>query len=78
MSEQEINDLLKVEAAYNKKGEFIGLALATNTNGQTGNVLVFNDAGFSGFRVGRQFVCGPDDEIRYEELELVNKRSSKN
>ena len=71
MNNQEINDLLKVEAAYNKKGELVGLALTTNTNGQAGNVLVFNDANFSGFRIGRQFIAGTDDEIRYENLKLT-------
>jgi len=71
-----MNDLLKIESAFNGNGDFIGYRLSTKKTGEstdltTHNILIFNDDVLLGFRSGDRFIPSIGETIIYKQLKLT-------
>ncbi len=71
----EVQEMLKIEAAYSEKGDFIGLRLVAlcEKDPKINTLLMFSDqSSMIGFRVNSHFTPALNKTIKYKELRLAS------
>lgn len=68
--ENELTDLLTVDAAFGKDGVFVGLRLVAKNKPKESMLLYSGDDSLPGFRVGKMFVPGMFENIVYKPVSM--------